>query len=392
LIYYEIEDWDKAWSHLEQCVEAETEFVGTYFTLAEVYMFMGQYDKAEEILRYYLENMSDNRMIHSYLVFNYLCQRQIHIAQSQLDIAVSKAPKHRQSYYMKGVYHTLAGTFKEAEEEFPKATEDPEPAGTYLGSHGLANLALLKGRFRDSIAQLRSIIVFSEKFGVVWVESQARSILGHRLMALNRNQEALREFNKAWEIGAENTRQDLQRLALHYKGLAYLGMRSRTRALRTAEELKTAIEGWAHQKEIRRYHHLMGMIEMDRKKYPAAIEHLEMSLALLPSFESSVWVEGHIKNNHALYLDALALAYYRSGDLERAIALYEKITNLTTGRLYFGGIYAKSFYQLGRIYQQMKNNAKAEENYNKFLALWFNADTNISEVSDAQRRLTGLNR
>jgi tetratricopeptide (TPR) repeat protein len=372
-------------------MEAKTEFVGTYTALADVHMMLGQYDKAEEVLRDFLENVSDNHLIHSHLVFNYLCQRQIHIAQSQLDIAVRLAPTHFHSFYMKGVYHTLSGAFKEAEKEFSKASEDPEPAGTYIGSHGFANLVLLQGRFRDSLAHLRNIIAFSQKFGVLWVESQARSILGHRLMVLNRNQEALQEFNKAWEVGAEAQRQDLQRLALHYKGLSYLVMRSRSRALRTAEELKTAIESWAHQKEIRRHHHLMGMIEMDRKKYPEAIEHLEAAFALLP-FECSSEVEGHIHNNHALYLDALALAYYRSGNMEKAIELYEKITMLTTGRLFFGGIYAKSFYMLGRIYQQMKNNVKAEENYNKFLALWFNADSNISEVADAQRRLTGLNR
>ena len=278
-----------------------------------------------------------------------------------------------------------------AEKEFPKAIEDKEPAGPYLGHHGLTNLSLTQGRLRDSITSLRSIISFAQNIGIPWVESQARSILGYRLMASNRFQEALREFNKAWDVGAKSQRQDLQRLALHYKGLAYLGMRSRTRALRTAEELKTSIEGWAHQKEIRRYHHLMGMIELDRKKYPEAIEHLETALAFLP-FECSSWIEGHIQNNHALYMNSLALAYYRSGNLEKAIEYYEKLTMLTTGRLYFGDIYAKSFYMLGRIYQQSGNKAKAEENYNKFLALWFNADANISEVGDAQRRLSGLNR
>jgi len=391
LIYYNIEELDKTLEHFERCVESGTEFVGTYYSLADVHMMKGQYDKAEDVLRYYLENVSDHSWIHQYLVFNYICQRQFHIAQAELDIAVPLSPKHRRSFYLKGVYNTFTGTFIEAEKEYPKATEDKEPAGTYLGYHGLANLSLTQGRFRDSIAQLRSIISFSQNIGVRWVESQARSILGYRLMTSSRYQEALREFNKAWDVGAEGQRQDLQRLALHYKGLAYLGMRSRTRAQRTAEELKTAIEGWGHQKEIRRYHHLMGMIEMDRKKFPEAIEHLETALALLPS-ECSSWTEGHIQNNHALYMESLALAYYRSGDLEKAIVYYEKLTMLTTGRLYFGDIYAKSFYTLGRIYQRLGNNAKAEDNYNKFLALWFNADKNIIEVSDAKRRLSGLNR
>ncbi len=391
VIYFAIEDWDKALAHLEKCVEAKTEFIATYYAIADVRMMRGEYDKAEEILRYYLENVSDNSSIHQYLVFNYICQRQFQIAQAELDIAVPLAPTHRRSYYLKGVYHTLTGTFIEAEKDFPKAAEDPEPAGTYFGYYGLANLLLTQGRLKDSITKLRDIISFAQKFGVTWVESQARSILGYQLMAVNRNQEALREFDKAWEVGAAEQRQDLQRLALHYKGLAYLGMKSRTRALRTAEELKTAIEGWTHKKEIRRYHHLMGLIELDRKKYPEAIEHLETALALLP-FECSVWVEGHIQNNHALYMNSLAEAYYQSGDLKKAAEYFEKITQLTTGRLYFGDIYARSFYTLGRIYQQLGDKTKAEDNYNKFLALWFNADANISEVGDAQRRLSGLNR
>jgi tetratricopeptide (TPR) repeat protein len=391
LIYYNIEELDMAQKYLERGVEAETEFVGTFFSIADIHMMKGQYDEAEEILRYYLENVSNHSWIHQYLVFNYICRRQIHIAQAELDIAVSLTPTHRRSFYLKGVYQTLTESFVESEKEFRKALEDKEPAGPYLGHHGLANLYVTQGRISDSISQLRSIIEVAQKFGIQWVESQARSILGYQLKTSRRYQEALREFDKARDLGAQTSRQDLQRLALHYKGLAYLRMRSRSRAQRTAGELKTAIEGWSHQKEIRRYHHLMGMIELDRKKYSEAIDHLETALTLLPS-ECSQWTSGHILNNHSLYMDSLALAYYRSGDLERAVEQYEKITTLSTGRLYFGDIYAKSFYMLGRIYQQLRENQKAEDYYNKFLALWLNADADISEVSDAQKRLSGLNR
>jgi tetratricopeptide (TPR) repeat protein len=391
LIYYEIEELDQALAQFERCVEEGTEFIGTYFSLADVHMMRGQNDRAEEVLRDYLERVTGHSWIHHYLVFNYICQRQFQIARAQLDIAVPLAPEESRTFYMKGLYNTLTESFVEAENEYKKALEDDEPAGPYLGYHGLANLSLMQGRFRDSIAHLRNIISTSQKLGVPWAESQSRSILGYRLMAVNRNQEALREFNRAWDVVSEGQNQDMQRLALHYKGLAYLGMRSQIRAQQTAEELKTAIEEWAHRKEIRRYHHLMGMIELDRKKYDEAIEHLETALALLP-FESSVWTEGHIFNNHALYLDSLALAYYRAGDLEKAAAHYERLKMLTTGRLYFGALYARSFYTLGRIYQQMGDKTRAEDNYNRFLALWFNADANISEVGDAQRRLSGLNR
>ena len=354
-------------------------------------MMKGEYDKAEEILRYYLENVANHTWIHQYLVFNYICRRQIHIAQAELDIAIPLAPKDRRSFYLKGVYQTLTESFIEAEKEFRKALEDKDPTGPYLGYYGLANLYITQGRIRDAIAQLRRIIDVFQKLGIQAAESQARSILGYHLTTSRRYQEALREFNKARDLGVQISRQDLQRLALHYKGLAYLRMRSRSRAQRTAEELKKVIEAGSHQKEIRRYHHLMGMIELDRKRFSQAIDHLETALALLPS-ECSQWTDGHILNNHSLYLDSLALAYYRSGDLERAIEQYEKITALSTGRLYFGDIYARSFYTLGRIYQQSKQDQKAENNYNKFIALWLSADAGISEVSDAQKRLSGLNR
>jgi serine/threonine protein kinase/Tfp pilus assembly protein PilF len=392
LIYYNIEEFDKALEQFERSVEAGTEFVWTYLCVAEICALKGDYEKAEEILRNYLENMSNYPLIHQYLVFDYICRKQIHIAEAELEIAVSLAPAHRRSFYLKGVHDTLAGSFDDAEQEYRNALGDnEEPEGPYYGHHGLANVSLVRGQFKDSLAQLRDLISFSQNINIPWAESQGRAILGYRLMESSRYQEALRELNKAWDIGAQIQRQDLQRLALHYKGLVYLRMGSRSRAQRTADELKTAIEGWAHQKEIRRYHHLMGLIELDRKNYPEAIDHLETALALLP-FESSVWIEGHITNNQALYLDSLALAYYRSGNLEKAVEFYEELTTLTTGRLYFGELYARSFYTLGRIYQQMGNNAKAEENYNKFLALWFNADSNISEVGDAQKRLSGLNR
>jgi len=225
-LFNDIEELDRALEYFERSAEAETEYVGTYFSIANVHMMKGRYDKAEEVLRNYLENVSNHPWIHYYLVFNYICQRQFHIAQAELDVAVPLAPTYRNTYYLKGLYGALTESFIEAEKEYQKALDDKEPAGPYLGRHGLANLCVMQGRFRDSIAHLREGISISRNLGVRWVESQSRSILGYRLMASSRYQEALREFNKAWNLGAQAQRQDLQRLALHYKGLAYLGMRS----------------------------------------------------------------------------------------------------------------------------------------------------------------------
>ena len=93
---------------------------------------------------------------------------------------------------------------------------------------------------------------------------------------------------------------------------------------------------------------------------------------------------------HALYIDSLAFAYYKSGDLEKSREEYQKTTKLTVGRLYYGDIYAKSFYMLGKIYEQKGWKGKAIEHYEKFLDLWKEADPGIAEVVDARKRLAGL--
>jgi tetratricopeptide (TPR) repeat protein len=81
-----------------------------------------------------------------------------------------------------------------------------------------------------------------------------------------------------------------------------------------------------------------------------------------------------------------------AGDYERAKQEYERIIHLTTGRLFYGDIYAKSFYMLGRIYEEEGLQSQAEEHYQKFLSLWKEADSGIAVVEEVKKRLAGLQR
>jgi len=89
-----------------------------------------------------------------------------------------------------------------------------------------------------------------------------------------------------------------------------------------------------------------------------------------------------------LFLNPLAIAFYRLRDLDEAKKGFERIINLTMGRLSYGDIYAKSFYMLGKVFEQKGWKNKAKEHYDKFLDLWKDADPGIAEV--ARKRLAGL--
>ena len=93
---------------------------------------------------------------------------------------------------------------------------------------------------------------------------------------------------------------------------------------------------------------------------------------------------------YIMCLEPMALTFYQMGDLDRALQEYEKITNLSLLRLACGDIYSQGFYMLGKIYQEKSDNAKAIENYERFLDLWKNADPGLLEVDDAKKRLDTL--
>ncbi|MFP4082043.1 MAG: hypothetical protein ACLFVG_04700 [Candidatus Aminicenantes bacterium] len=46
--------------------------------------------------------------------------------------------------------------------------------------------------------------------------------------------------------------------------------------------------------------------------------------------------------------------------------------------------------RLGKVYEQKGNKRKARANYRKFLELWNDADSGITEVEDAKKRLAEL--
>ena len=176
-----------------------------------------------------------------------------------------------------------------------------------------------------------------------------------------------------------------QKWAVLFKGIAYAKKNSFDEAQQTAEELKKSIEAGLNSKYMRLYYHLVGVIEFEKGDISKSVGYFEMAASLLP-FQYGV----DTFNDQALFMDALATAYYQAGDMEKAQQQYEKIVNLTIGRIHWGDIYARSLYTLGKIYEQKNWIGKAIEQYEKFLSLWKDADPGRPEVDDARKRLAGL--
>ena len=178
---------------------------------------------------------------------------------------------------------------------------------------------------------------------------------------------------------------DAKRRNLYGRAFAYLEMGR----LEKAEELLAEIENISPdivEKKTRIMRsYLKGRIALEKNDTATAILHLKNVLSWLGH-------EIHFgRTPHVIYVNSIAGAYMKAGNLEEAISTYEKIPLLTTGRLEWGHVYAKSFYNLGKLYQEKDWKGKAIENYEKFVTLWKDADPQFQPlIEDAKLQLFKL--
>jgi tetratricopeptide (TPR) repeat protein len=281
-----------------------------------------------------------------------------------------------------GDIYFYKGDLMKAEKEYQKLLEIPEPAAQIVGIERLAALYILQGRFNKAKDQFKQAIELAENIGEKAWESSSHLSLAELYVNTGNPETAINALENVWEIAVEEELLDDQRMVLLEKSFAYLELKMLDDAQKVADELEESIRKGPNQKLMRYFHLSMGKIELERENYSSAIEEFEKAISLLPFQYDPVYGE-----NHAIFLDSLALAYYRAGNFEKARKEYEKITKLTTGRLWDGNIYAKSFYMLGKINEEQGDATKTIEHYEKFLELWKNADPGLPEVDDARNRL-----
>jgi serine/threonine protein kinase/Tfp pilus assembly protein PilF len=378
LSYYNLSQYEEAIPYFERAKSAGDEFGSTYTALATCYRSIGDYDPAKQVLEFYLENIGDSDVIHRGLAYHYRLLGEYELALSEIEKALAVDPEGIGTLDSQALIYLYKEDFKNAENVCWKLMEQTEPGARYFSTLRFNDLDLIRGRYEKEKARKSPMIDLALSSGAKWAASEAHQWLAYIDIQTGNFEEALRECEQAWKFAAEDERPDQQREVLHLKGLAYVGKGSLAEAERTANELKAFIEAGMHKKSIRLYYHLAGLIELEKKNYAKAIDLFRKALSLV------------LYQSDALYIDSLAFAYYKSGDLKNAQEQYERILSLTSAREGYGDIYTKSFYMLGQIFEQQGNTARARENYTKFLELWKDADPGLPEVEDAKKRLAGL--
>ena len=118
------------------------------------------------------------------------------------------------------------------------------------------------------------------------------------------------------------------------------------------------------------FYHLKGMIYLEQDRFEVAVAEFQQALNLGPL-------------NHAYFRDALAGAYFKKGDLDKAVEAYNKV-------FAFNPNYARSHYMLGQVYEQQSKKREAIQEYEKFLGIWKDADEGMPLLKDAKDKFARL--
>lgn len=365
--YWMQEEFEKAEMHYEVLVRNNTALAAAYLQLSQVYFLQGFNEKAKEIAELGLDRFPDSWNISCVLPDPFIAEGKYEEALTKWEDFFLANPTGSEQCRKKAIIFLFQEDFDAAEEEYRKLLTKESDTDIWAGMTHLIELYSLQGRFEEAFAQIEAA---KKKWGEE--DEDINDVLS--LMYMRRGQ-----LDKALE--AARLSRGGGEAVLYAKAKLWEDADNILENYRLVMEKQTNQLGFPRKQTLRNYLQKLGEIERERGNLTLAIEYFDQVKSLFTGVQYQ---------NFAASVENLASSYYEAGDLGRAAEEFELITTLTWGRIEHGEIYAKSFYILGRIYEELGKKKDARRNYERFLDLWKIADPGLPEVEDARTRLADL--
>jgi tetratricopeptide (TPR) repeat protein len=390
VVYWVTGNWRESLDYHESAFRISAHSVN-WGNLITACLGNGYYARAEQIYKDYVADYSSSlRDAHRWM------PEYLHLITGDYDSALQEAqrifldaPSSPSLALFRADISHFAGNIMEAKGEYESLLNGEESDSFEREARKrLASLYLMQGKFEAA----RDVLDEVAEQGLLPAASLQKFIMNFTILLSHAYLKAndIGKAHEALDILMGNSALDpdpifYRRLALWGKGQIYRELHALDDLIMVSDELDQT-EAPVMDMMGRWYmRHINGLLALEQGNTSEAIVQLEKLVALLPK-QSILFVY----SQHAPFLESLALAYFQAGSLNKALDVYEQITALTTGRLYFGDVYAEAFYMLGRICEQQGKKAKAVEHFERFLELRMDADPGIAEVEDARLRLDSI--
>jgi serine/threonine protein kinase/Flp pilus assembly protein TadD len=394
-IYWSRKHYDNAIEEFNQALKLDPNNGDALNSLAFVYVEMEDYEKAiESFKRYVSVSPGDANPLDS-MGYCYFSMGRFDEAVAKFKEALDLKPDWSHAYWAISYIHALREDYPEAKKWIDRAiatAPSPSERSEGLLFKGLYDFWL--GRMEQSLREIRSASVLAESIGNMRIKSCADEAAvfvhydrGEHKLA----RKSLQEFLDASKnIFSLTTYQAIENETLGYADLTEGKTDSANARL---AELKSLLP------ELAPYPNTKAALQVSYDQLHAEVSLAEGSLEeavavgktlSVKKFGGGIRVWMVIDINLPVFHDVLARGHRQRGELDRAIAEYERLLALKKASENRCLIHPRFHYRVARLYEEKGWNGKAIEHYERFLDLWKDADPGIADVEDARKKLAGL--
>ncbi len=430
---FHLKDYKTAMEYLERVLEMDPYHERTLQHLTWTYAALNQIDRMGEVARQFAEVDEKEGTIlvgqyhaaigdieHAEEIYNDLLVRYPEHPEALRNLAIlygnrcqydrfleyaeryAEVGLSRMANTILGWAYMGTGNFKKASKKFQKAREiNPKDLDV---TEGIAFLYLLQGRPDLANKEFEALI---EKDMPLHAKLVGYRGLQHIHIYLGEYEEALRISDLLIDLMVEES--DTARLAMEYMIRGALRERGwgDLEGLREELERSTRFQG---QLTSYGYWGFFAISQVLLGEYPTAERIAEERMSDILWFDEFLRFYIHVTrgefdkaipiSDYLLSFGSasvqiqvnyvLADGYYRQGKLVEAIAAIERMQGIVGGDLTWAIFYPRSFYLLGKVYEEGENIELARANYGIFLEIWKNADEDLPDLLDAEMRLANL--
>ncbi|MCK4421229.1 tetratricopeptide repeat protein [candidate division WOR-3 bacterium] len=358
--YAKMGKYDAAIEYFKRYAAVSPGDANPFDSMGEIYFRMGLFDEAIAKFKEAVEVKPDFYL--SYWKIAYLCalKEDYPEAMKWVDrfIAIAPSPsKKADGYEWRGFYHYWLGNLDQSLNDLQKATDVWESIGSKGG--------------KAFVDWIRGWIYYDRGD----IEPGLRSY-SHWLNYRIENNPARKPFYTA--------------VYSFYLGLVDLKQGQTDSAKSRVAEIKSLLlEIDIDDKDFIkfRYDLLNGEVLQAEKHLEQAIVVCEKASKLkIPS----MYTGNILSYNIPLPKDVLARAYLQKGELDKAIAEYERLVIVDPKSQDRYLIHPKYHYLLAKVYEEKGLKEKAIEQYKRFLEIWKDADEDMPELINARMRLNNI--
>jgi serine/threonine protein kinase/Tfp pilus assembly protein PilF len=359
-VYAEIGDFEKAVQYFERYAAINPGQANPIDSIAELYFRMGRFDEAKAKYQEALEIRPDFTGSCRGLAYIFAFQENYAEARHWLNEFIARAPtpsEKMEGYWLMAYFDYFLGRWDESLAGFLGIKEHAEKAGSSLVAAATDWMMGYIYADRGEYDLARTAFQRYNDWGTQW----SPSLRTYRL--------AERSFFIGWVDFKEGI-------------LDEVGAR-----LKEIEALLPKVETSAQEDMTLLFRLLETDVLLGKNLPEKAIEAgEEIVWASFPNMTT-----GRMTDYNIPFLkDVLARAYWKKGDLDKAIAEYTRLTTIDLKSQVRYLVHPLYHYRLGRVYEEKGEKVKAASQYQKFLEYWKDADPTHPELTDAQKRLANL--